>query len=431
MARNTRRLIIVVRADPVICGHSSEARNLAESALELGFTDVRILTWPIDAIRAAGLPMKPEGAILPYSSAITVERPAPVGDYKVPDGRFCTGLEGRLVELLLEGVETVVMSMYLLPHLSIVDNAVNAARATGLPVDVVTIAEAVGSDITNVVRNAVREQRFGPAILLYSMYLAQDVCVAVSEFTRELIIRSAEQVDAACGTTFAARCRERVSVSYPAIDTRSFVELDSDQVGSVLSRRGLQSEGYVLFLSRIALAKGVDDLIRGYQLSAAYGRFPLVIAGNGPARELVTAIASEDPNIRLLLDVDDEEKKVLMRGALAYVLPSKPRPEFVETFGIALAEKMLVGGLGPVITTRTGGIPEAVGDTAIEIEAGSPDAIARALDYAIYGMTHSAKQQLAQRALGHALRFDRHVVFKHLMGLIPSRRRHSGWVAAG
>ncbi len=49
-----------------------------------------------------------------------------------------------------------------------------------------------------------------------------------------------------------------------------------------------------------------------------------------------------------------------MAGSAAFVLPSKPRPEFTETFGIALVEKMLSGG-GPVITTETGGIGEAVG----------------------------------------------------------------------
>ena len=63
-------------------------------------------------------------------------------------------------------------------------------------------------------------------------------------------------------------------------------------------------------------------------------------------------------------DVDDDEKSSLMAGCAAFVLPSKPRPEFVETFGIALVEKMLAGG-GPVITTDTGGIGEAVGDTAL------------------------------------------------------------------
>ena len=55
----TRRLVIVVRADPVICGHSGEARNLAEVALTRGYDDVRLLTWPIPTLQAAGLPLKP------------------------------------------------------------------------------------------------------------------------------------------------------------------------------------------------------------------------------------------------------------------------------------------------------------------------------------------------------------------------------------
>ena len=106
-----RRLVIVVRADPVICGHSGEARNLAEAAAECGYTDIRILSWPLDAIAAAGLPTKPMDSILPYSEPIVVERPEAVGDYRVPDGRFTTGLKGRLVELLLDGMETVIMSL--------------------------------------------------------------------------------------------------------------------------------------------------------------------------------------------------------------------------------------------------------------------------------------------------------------------------------
>ena len=85
--------------------------------------------------------------------------------------------------------------------------------------------------------------------------------------------------------------------------------------------------------------------------------------------------------------MDDDEKPLLMHGAAAYVLPSKPRPEFVETFGIALAEKMLVGGEGPVLTTDTGGIPEAVGDTHLPIEAGNVPSITAALDHAVLGMT--------------------------------------------
>ena len=55
MSYPRRRLVIVVRADPVICGHSGEARNLAEVALTRGFDDVRLLTWPI-ADAAGGRP---------------------------------------------------------------------------------------------------------------------------------------------------------------------------------------------------------------------------------------------------------------------------------------------------------------------------------------------------------------------------------------
>src|SRR4051794_19056978 len=190
-----RRLVIVVRADPVICGHSGEARNLAEAALARGYTEVRIITWPIARLVESGLPLKPLDGISPYSEGIFVERPEPVGDYKVPDGRFLAGLTGRLVELFTDGVPTLAMSLYLSPHTIAITDAVRAAEATGLPVNVSTIAEAVGSDVTNVVRSCVEENRFGAAAHVLSSYLGCDIPVAVSDYTRRLIIESAEAND--------------------------------------------------------------------------------------------------------------------------------------------------------------------------------------------------------------------------------------------
>ena len=64
-----RRLVLVVRADPVICGHSGEARNLAEAALHRGFTEVRIVTWPLDLLASSGLPLKPLDGVRPYFHA--------------------------------------------------------------------------------------------------------------------------------------------------------------------------------------------------------------------------------------------------------------------------------------------------------------------------------------------------------------------------
>jgi glycogen synthase len=408
-----RRLVIAVRADPVICGHSGEARNLAEVALTRGFDDVRLLTWPIPTLEAAGLPLKPLDRLLPYSPGITVERPEAVGDYRVPDGRHLAGLTGRLVELLAEPVPTVCLSMYLVPHTNVVVDAVISARAAGFDPRVRTVAKAVGSDVTNVIRSCLREGRFGAATVLFTTFLANDDVVAVSEYTRDEIIASAAEVDAHCRTSFADQCRNRVTVSYPPIDAAAFLDPDPVAVGRALARRGLERDGYILFLSRVARAKGIYDLIIAYGQMRCRDRVRLVVAGTGPALEHVRAMAKEDDRIVFLSDVDDEEKPLLMRGCAAYALPTKPEPDFVETFGIALAEKMLAGG-GPIVTTLTGGTGEAVGDAAVIVEPGDITGLAEALDRVVLDMPGAVRHDLEHRARARAMSFDRAAVFDQL-----------------
>ncbi|WP_062379679.1 glycosyltransferase [Demequina pelophila] len=408
-----RRLVIIVRADPVICGHSSEARNLAEVALTRGFDEVRIVTWPLDRLEESGLPLKPMESVLPYSPGIVVERPGPVGGYKIPDGRYLAGMTGRLVELFTDGVPTVAMSLYLHPHTTAVADALRIARSTGLPVRVTTIAEAVGSDVTEVVRSAVDHGEFGAAAAVLANYLSQDLCVAVSEYTKKVIVESAAELDALYGTAFAAQCEKRVEISYPAIDTSAYLGLPESETARVLAARGLEPGGYVLYLSRLQRAKGVDDLIRGFAASEACISQTLVVAGRGPDREHFRALAaatSAADRIVFLDDVGDEEKPHLMAGCSAYALPSRPAPEFTETFGIALVEKMLAGG-GPVITCDTGGILEAVGDTAVVVPSGDPSAITVALNACVAGLDPAEREWWQGRAREHAMQFDRVNVF--------------------
>ncbi len=278
----------------------------------------------------------------------------------------------------------------------------------------------MGSDVTNVVGAWVAVDRFGGAAHVLTSYLAHDVCLAVSAYTRELVVEAAEAVDLRHGTTFAARCRERVQVSYPAIDVASYVAVDPTETSRVLARRGLERNGYVLFLSRLVRAKGVDDLIAGYALSEAAGEVQLVVAGSGPEAAALRGLASLSPvadRITFLDDVDDAEKSHLMAGCAAYVLPSKPRPEFVETFGIALVEKMLSGG-GPVITTVTGGIGEAVGDTALIVPVEDPGAIAAALDRVVLEMSAIERAEREHRAREHGRQFDRALVLDGVLALV-------------
>ena len=426
------RLVLVVRADPVICGHSVEARNLAEVALTRGFTEVRIVTWPLELLARSGLPLKPLDGVLPYSEGIEVERPEPVGDYKIPDARYLAGLTGRLVELFTDGVPTVCMSLYLSPHTTAVAEALRTARSTGLPVAVSTVAEAVGSDVTNVVRSCVAQGQFGAAAQVLSAYLDSDVPVAVSKYTQDLVISSAEEIDARHGTHFAERCRQRIAISYPAINTDAYVRVRPEEMVARLRARDLEAGGYVLFLSRLAPAKGVDDLVAGFAQSSECSNLTLVIAGNGPqAEQLRTVADSSSAADRIIFfdDVDDDEKPYLMAGCASFVLPSKPRPEFVETFGIALVEKMLAGG-GPVITTETGGIGEAVGETAFLVPVNNPEAIADALDMALT-LSEQERAEIAERARTYALQFDRAAVFDRLLGRLPEHGRHTSLASVG
>ncbi|MEM6279160.1 MAG: glycosyltransferase family 4 protein [Verrucomicrobiota bacterium] len=414
---DVKNLILVVRADPIICGHSTEARNLAEAAIARGFQSVHIVSYPIETLQNSQLPLKPLDTISPYSDGITVDRPEPIGDYKVLDGRLGYAISGQLVDLLhkLPG-RTIIMDLYLVPHGQMVINAVDSFRGLRHEPNVVTIGEAVGSDITNVVTNALASGQTGAAQVVLSNYLQHDLPVAVSQFTKDMIVDAGHKVDAEMGTDFAERLRERVEISFPAIDTGAYtnIEKNPERVDEVLAERQLEKDGYVMFLSRIAPAKGVDDLIEAYKSSELYGHKKLIICGNGPMKEEIQTLAATDSNIRVLDDVSDVEKGVLMHGAFAYCLPSKPRPEFIETFGIAVAEKMLAGGLGPVITTRTGGIPEATGGHCLEHGAGNVSELRECLNKA-YFMTEEERIELSQRAREFALNFDRAAILNNLI----------------
>ena len=150
----------------------------------------------------------------------------------------------------------------------------------------------------------------------------------------------------------------------------------------------------MLFLSRIASAKGVDDLIDAYAGSRSAERVQLVLAGRGPQEaEVVARVAAAGlgDRVRVLTDVDDAEKPALMAGSAAFVLPTREQPEFVETFGIALVEKALAGG-GPIITCATGGVPEAVGDTALLVPQRDPATLRTVLDEVVCDWTPEQRE---------------------------------------
>ncbi len=414
-------MIIIARADPIICRHAAEARNLAEAALQGGFEQVRIVTWPLATILESTLPCKQLSRISPYSEGIVVDRPEALAGSQVLDGRLLQAMTGHVSEMLMDGVPTTIVSLYLVPHAQVAVDAVQSVRRSGVQPDVHTIAEAVGSDVTGIVRCALASGHFGAAQQVLGTFLANDCPVAVSEYTRSIIIDHATEVDHALGTHYAPQMGARLRVSYPAIDTASFINAESnrDLISQTLARYRLLEGKFILFLSRVLEAKGVADLIEGYRRSKLYGMVPLVIAGTGDFLEQAQALATGDEQTIMFLGaVDEQEKRALMHGCGAFALPTKSLPDCTATFAVAIAEKMLSGGSGPVITTRVGGACEATGDHCLYVSPGRPDEIAASLERALLLMSLDARRELSESARSYAMQFDCARVLNNLLGTL-------------
>jgi glycogen(starch) synthase len=131
----------------------------------------------------------------------------------------------------------------------------------------------------------------------------------------------------------------------------------------------------VLYVGRLAAQKDVATLVR----AAALLRAPaaqVVLAGDGPQREALERLALRlgvAGRVRFLGFRPHREVPALLAHADVLVMPS-----VYEELGSALVEGLQAGV--PIVATRVGGIPDAVGDAGVLVEPRDPAALARAID---------------------------------------------------
>jgi phosphatidylinositol alpha-1,6-mannosyltransferase len=157
---------------------------------------------------------------------------------------------------------------------------------------------------------------------------------------------------------------DRIAVVPPEVDGLRFRPARSDSERAELRRRfgWGETEHVALFVGRLVERKGLDDL-----LAALHGLprcVRLVVAGPGDTnrwQEHANARGVAD-RVGFLGPVDPETLPLLYRAADLFVGPSRDRlqADDVEGFGIVFLEAS-ASGLA-VLSTRTGGIPEAVED---------------------------------------------------------------------
>ncbi len=141
-----------------------------------------------------------------------------------------------------------------------------------------------------------------------------------------------------------------------------------------------EGDRIVLYVGRLIREKGIVELVRAFASVPANARAHLVVLGNGPEGERIGTAARAlgvADRVHVLPGQSYADIPAVFRGADVVAIPSLSTPYWQEQFGFVLAEAMACAR--PVVTTRTGSIPDVVGDAALIVDDYDVPALAAAL----------------------------------------------------
>jgi glycosyltransferase involved in cell wall biosynthesis len=164
----------------------------------------------------------------------------------------------------------------------------------------------------------------------------------------------------------------------------------------------------IMFVGRIERAKGLFDLVAAMPQVLAEVETDLIVVGDGPDSEAVKQAARDAAvadHVHLLGPVKNKDVPNLLRTASVLVAPSRTTRRWAEQVGMSAIQAMACGV--PVVSTRSGSIPEFIDDgvTGLLVSEGDPPQLARAMTHLL---THEEERlQFAHRARAQAVRrFD-------------------------
>ena len=184
-----------------------------------------------------------------------------------------------------------------------------------------------------------------------------------------------------------------------------------DETRFVVSTRPAPEPFVWLTLGALTAQKGVDVLLRAFAAAALPPQVELHVAGDGPQRAALHALADElrlAGRVRWLGAIAPAAVPALMASCHAFVLASRH-----ETFGVVLAEALMSGK--PLLATRCGG-PEFIvtGGNGRLVPPGDVQALAVAMQQMHAGASAFDPVTLRNDAL---LRFSRGAVAGQLVAL--------------
>jgi len=156
------------------------------------------------------------------------------------------------------------------------------------------------------------------------------------------------------------------------------VDTETSEERAIRGRRFAGVDQYLLSLGTLEPRKDIPSLVKAFDVIAPLRPdLHLLIAGpDGWGAEAVTEVITASPNrgrIRRTGWLSDDQRDDLLAGARTFVYPS-----LLEGFGIPPLEAMAAGV--PVVATRTGSLPEILGDAAQWAEPGDVDTLVTAIE---------------------------------------------------
>jgi glycosyltransferase involved in cell wall biosynthesis len=169
---------------------------------------------------------------------------------------------------------------------------------------------------------------------------------------------------------------QKISVIGHGIDTKRFLP-DKDH----WKRLGKNTKRplTVLFVGRLEKEKGVYDVINALRMISRdenISQLNMIFAGAGSEKSNMKKIIGEYglATRTTFISVPYSKMPDLYKRADIFVAPSKSTKTWEEQFNIALLEAQSTGL--PIVTTKSGAIPENVGDAALFAKEGDSQSIA-------------------------------------------------------
>lgn len=196
---------------------------------------------------------------------------------------------------------------------------------------------------------------------------------------------------------------ERITVTYPGCDSsKQQAASNKQETIKNLKEKYKIKDNYLVYIGTLQPRKNLKRLVQAF-LKLEICSLQLVIVGKKGwlYDEILKTVHRTDLCKKVIFTgyVSEKEKRVLLKNAKAFVLPS-----LYEGFGIPVVEAMTLGV--PVVVSKVSSLPEIAGKAAIYIK--NPMSVASITESLekVLKLSESKRKKLIARGLKQAKRFS-------------------------